>query len=268
MDNDAVQTAARTDDAVLLRELRDGVLTLTLNRPRTLNSLNPALLDALTAATQAAGEDEAVRAIVLTGAGRAFSSGADLTGGLEDSDIRTMLREHYAPAILALHDVDRPVIAALNGPTVGAGASLALACDFRVASERAKLALLFVRIGLAPDAGASFFLPQLVGAQKATELMMLGDDVPADEALRIGLVTSVFAEDEFAAGTAALARRLADAPWSVRAIKRELREATRERLEAQLRLEEDCQHASSQSTDFGEGVLAFVEKRVPRFSGH
>ncbi len=252
----------------LVAERSDGVLTLTLNRPKTLNSLSPELMDALTAALDEARDDDAVRCVVLTGTGRAFSSGAELGADPDDLDVRGLLRRHYGPTIRAITTLDKPVVASLRGMAAGAGASLALACDFRIAADDARLALLFVRIGLVPDAGASYFLTRMIGTARAAELMMLGDPVEADELLRLGLVNRVVPGDALAAETTALATRLARGPGSIGLIKQLVRTAAVSTLDEQFEHEVEAQGVAGDSLDFREGVRAFVEKRPTAFTGH
>jgi 2-(1,2-epoxy-1,2-dihydrophenyl)acetyl-CoA isomerase len=249
----------------VLAEKADGILTLTLNRPESLNSLTPQVMDELKENVEAAGDDDEVRCIVITGAGRGFSSGAALTG--EMSDIETVLTKHYNPAILAIQKLEKPVVAAINGVAAGAGASVALACDFRVMSDKAKMALLFVRIGLAPDAGASYFLPRLVGVTRATEIMMLGEDILPDKALEWAVVNRVFSADTFEDDVRAFAQQCAAAPRSAGMVKRLLRKSMNLNLPDQLGVETKVQVEASQTEDFKEGVTAFLQKRGTNFSG-
>lgn len=255
----------------LLAADRDGaVLTLTLNRPDVLNSLNDDLLDDLNSALNEAAGDESLRAIVLTGAGRGFCSGQDLRPGLGATgqlDVRGHLREHYVPAITAIRTIEKPVIAAVNGVAAGAGMSLALAADFRIAGESSTFTQAFVRIGLVPDSGSSYFLPRLVGTAKALELAMLGDLVDAEEALRVGIVNRVVPDDQLIEAAAELAARLGRGPRSLGLVKRLFNASHDNGLAEQLSLEEDAQVEAASSEDFVEGVTAFVEKRPPRFTG-
>lgn len=257
-----------TTETHLEAEKAGGVLTLTLNRPDSLNSLTTALIDDLRAAVEAAETDPEVRCIVITGAGRGFSSGAALKG--VEGDNRTLgevVQTHYNPLIELLRRIEKPVIASLNGVTAGAGAGIALACDFRVMSEKAKIALLFVRIGLVPDAGGTYLLAKLIGTSRATEILMLGEDVLPDKALEIGLVHRVAAPEDLDAVTGELAARLAAGPKSVGMIKRQLRGAENLSLADGLQLEADTQTEAGQTSDFGEGVMAFIEKRPAKFTG-
>ncbi len=251
-------------------EARHGaVLTLTLNRPQVLNAITDDLLDVLATSLRAAADDASVRAVVVTGAGRAFCSGQDLKAAAADGDldIGMHLREHYVPAIRAMRELEKPVVAAVNGPAAGAGFSLALAADFRVAARSATFVQAFVRIGLIPDAGSTYFLPRIVGPARAAELAMLGDAVDAQRALEIGLVNAVVADAELPAAAAELAARLAAAPYSIGLIKRALNLSPGNDLAAQFQVEERLQSDAARSSDFVEGVTAFLEKRPARFSG-
>ncbi|MHB8718361.1 MAG: enoyl-CoA hydratase-related protein [Candidatus Dormibacteria bacterium] len=258
-----------TRSDILLASERDAVLTLTLNRPEVLNGLTRELLDALTAAVTEAAGDAKVRALVITGAGRAFCSGADLRAGFaEDAlDVGAYLDAHYHPLIRALRSVEKPVIAAVNGVAAGAGLSLALACDLRIAAESASFIQAFVRIGLVPDAGGSYFLPRLVGPSKALEMSMLGDPVDAAEALRNGLVTRVVPDEQLATATAEYAGRLARGPRSVGLVKTLLGGSLDHTLDEQLAREAAAQTLASGTDDFREGVTAFIEKRRAEFTG-
>jgi 2-(1,2-epoxy-1,2-dihydrophenyl)acetyl-CoA isomerase len=250
--------------------------TLELNRPETLNAWNAQLGRDLLAAITGVAEDDAVRAVVITGAGRAFSAGADLRdlSGREERtpeghpDVRRVLTERYHPIITTIRTMPKPVVAAVNGPAVGIGLSLALAADLVVAAESAYLLLAFVNIGLVPDGGSSLFIPARVGFARASEMAMLGERIPAAKALDWGLVNRVVADDAFAAEVAALRDRLAAGPTrSYAGSKRQLNHWLYARMEEQLELEADIQQEMAGSPDFAEGVAAFVEKRQPAFGG-
>lgn len=251
-------------------ETRDrGVLTLTLNRPAVLNAITDELLDALTDALHTAATDSAVRAVVVTGAGRAFCSGQDLKAAARgaDFDVAGHLRNHYHPAIHAMRDLEKPVIAAVNGVAAGAGFSLALSADLRLAAESATFVQAFVRIGLMPDAGSTYFLPRLVGPARAAELAMLGETVSAGQALDMGLVNRVVADAGLAAAAQELAQRLAAGPRSIGLIKRALNRSAANDLDGQLDVEAQTQAEAVSTADFFEGVAAFLEKRPARFTG-
>jgi 2-(1,2-epoxy-1,2-dihydrophenyl)acetyl-CoA isomerase len=250
----------------LLVDREGGVLTLTLNRPDKLNSFDTALLRSLAEAMAEAREDEAVRAVVITGSGRGFSAGADLSEGLREP-VRRRLALRYTPIITAMRAMEKPVIAAVNGVAAGAGMSLALAADFRIAAESASFLLAFARIGLVPDAGSTFFLPRLVGLARAMELAMLADQVPSAEALRIGLVNRVVPDADLAGAAGELAERLARGPFSLGLIKRALNQSLVGDLATQLQHEEDLQALAMASGDFAEGVTAFRDKRSAVFQG-
>ncbi|HEY8584970.1 MAG TPA: enoyl-CoA hydratase-related protein [Capillimicrobium sp.] len=253
----------------------EGLATIELRRPDALNAWNTALGDELLAAVESSAADPAVRAVLVTGAGRAFSSGADLKdlGGREATpdghpDLRRVLVEAYHPIILGLRRMDKPVVAAVNGPAVGIGLSLALCCDQVVAAESAYLLLAFVNIGLVPDGGSSIFVPARVGYGRAAQLAMLGERLPATTALEWGLVDRVVADDALRPEAEALARRLAAGPTRAYAgIKRQLNASVYARLDEQLALEADIQQEMASSSDFVEGVGAFVSKRQPVFTG-
>jgi 2-(1,2-epoxy-1,2-dihydrophenyl)acetyl-CoA isomerase len=259
---------ATTASQLVLAAVDEGVLTLTLNRPEKLNALSPELMDELADALRRA-SDDGVRCVVLTGSGRAFSAGGDVyaNAGAPDRDLRRILHDHYAPVIREMRNLEKPVIASVNGVAAGAGMSLALAADFRIATQSAYFFQAFVRIGLIPDAGSTFFLPRLVGTARALELAMLGDRVSADEALRLGLVNRVAPDAELTTATRELAQRLARGPRALGLIKRAINLSLTSDLATQLTNEEDLQGLAAASEDFQEGATAFVEKREPRFQG-
>lgn len=254
---------------VLLQDRDGGVLTLTLNRPRKLNALTVDLVDALTAALASVRDDGAIRCVVVTGAGRGFSAGADLNVSLAhpERDVRAVLQHHYAPLITTMRELEVPIVAAVNGVAAGAGMSIALAADLRIAAESASFLQAFARIGLVPDAGATWFLPRLVGLAKAAELAMLAEQIDAAEALRLGLVNQVVPDAELRPTVHRLAQRLAQGPRALGLIKRALHLSTTSDLNSQLRHEEDLQALAAASADSREGVRAFVEKRPARFTG-
>lgn len=255
---------------VLLSGRGAGVLTLTLNRPEVLNGLTDELLDAVTDGCREAAVDDSVRVVVITGAGRGFCSGQDLRAGAAGGgvDISGHLRNHYVPMIRAMRDLEKPVIASVNGVAAGAGMSLALAADFRIAAESATFIQAFVRIGLVPDSGSSYFLPRLVGVAKALELTMLGETVDSAEALRLGLVHRTVLDEHLGAATAELAARLARAPRSAGLIKHLINNSLDNDLDTQLEREEEAQGIAAESDDFAAGVAAFIGKYPPEFTGH
>jgi 2-(1,2-epoxy-1,2-dihydrophenyl)acetyl-CoA isomerase len=253
-----------------LEVTRDGgVLTLTLNRPEALNAFNLALHGELAAGLEEA-RDPDVRAVVITGAGRGFCAGQDLRefGERPDADTGDMLRATYHPNVLAIRALEKPVIAAVNGPCAGAGVSLACACDLRIAAESAVFIPGFVGIGLVPDAGGSFFAVRLLGQARAFEWMTSNRRLTAEEALDWGLVSAVVPDAELAGRTAELAANYAAAPTGAIAMtKRLFAQAQLGTLEEQLELEAELQTVATRSRDFAEGVAAFREKRPPRFTG-
>lgn len=246
---------------------------LTLNRPASLNAWTTQLGEELLAVVSGEAAQDSVRAVLVTGAGRGFSSGADLRAGFDPADdgmpdIRKELHDVYHPAITGIRRLPKPVVAAVNGPAVGIGCSLALACDLVLAAESAFFALAFVNIGLMPDGGSTAFVPPAVGRARAFEMALLGERVPAPQALEWGLVNRVYPDDRLMDEASSLARRLAAGPTrSYAGSKQALNRFIYGDLDAQLELEAELQHALGRTGDFAEGVAAFVEKRDPAFSG-
>jgi 2-(1,2-epoxy-1,2-dihydrophenyl)acetyl-CoA isomerase len=255
-------------------EVSDGVAVLTLDRPDVLNSFDDQLGKELLDRFEGAAQDDDVRCIVITGAGRAFSAGEDL-GALQsqyDSGEAPPLGEtlvnRYNPLIRAIRAAPKPVVAAVNGVAAGAGASIALACDFRIASEKAKLVLAFIKVGLVPDSGAVWFLTKMVGSAKAWELAATGDPIDATEAQRLGLVTKVVPLDDFESEWRSFATTLAAGPTRAFALTKKLVQSSGElSLNEQLELEVDAQTQAGRTADHMEGVTAFFEKRPPKFTG-
>jgi len=248
-------------------------LRIELNRPERMNAWDRQLgLDLLAAVELAAGDD-AFRAVTITGAGRAFSSGADLRDGFDPTpggapDVGATLRERYHPIITGIRRMPKPVLAAVNGPAVGIGCSLALACDLVLAAESAYFLLAFVNIGLVPDGGASVFVPARAGAGRAAAMALLGERVPAALGRDWGLVDRLAADEAFQDEVDALAERLATGPTRAYAgAKQQLNARVYAGLDEQLELEAALQQELAGSPDFGEGVLAFLEKRAPGFTG-
>ncbi|MEO8251529.1 MAG: enoyl-CoA hydratase-related protein [Chloroflexota bacterium] len=248
--------------------LSDGVATVTLARAESLNALNAAMRHELLAAVKAAGRDESVRAVVITGEGRGFCSGADLRGGSGEREFRRVLTDEYNPLITALRELPKPVIAAVNGVAAGAGVSLALACDLVYAVDDARFIQAFVRIGLVPDSGSTRTLVRALGRHRAAALIFSGEPLGAAEAHAAGLVTEVVGANELAATAHAVAAKLAAAPTrAIGLAKRAINHAEDALLAESLAMEAALQELAGRTEDHAEGVAAFGEKREPRFIG-
>ena len=258
----------------LLYETKDGIATLTLNRPERLNALGGTLRDDLLDAIGRASGDADVRVIIITGAGKGFCSGGDVKAMAErrqSGESRPVL-EKIAPSrdrtLLAMRDAPQPIIAAVNGAAAGAGMNLALGCDIRLASTAAKFSQAFVRRGLHPDWGGTYFLPRVVGVAKAAELIFTGALIDAAEALRLGIVSAVYPPDELLPAAHALARTIADGPpLAIRLAKRAIYHSLDTDLRGALEFETFAQNACYETEDAAEGARAFVEKRAPVFKG-
>jgi len=251
-----------------------GVGRLTLDRPESLNAWTEQLGRDLGAVLAGEAADPSVRAVLITGAGRGFSSGADLRAAYEPSpddglpNLRKALKEVYNPVIVAIRELPKPVVAAVNGPAAGIGCSLAMACDLVLVAESAFLRLAFIGIGLVPDGGSTVFVPARAGKARAAEMTMLGERVSAAQALEWGLVNAVHPDDALVAEAEALTTRLAAGPTHAHAAsKRLLNAALYPHLRDQLDLEAELQHELTRTTDFVEGVTAFAEKRPPALRG-
>ena len=251
-------------------EVAEGVATITLARPEALNALDRPMKAGLLAALQRVERDAGVRAVILTGEGRAFCAGQDLKEpfGGEHPTLEDEVRDRYNPLILALRRLPKPVIGAINGVAAGAGCSLALACDLRLAAEGASFVLAFGRIGLVPDSGASWFLPRLVGSARAAELALVGDALSAADAERLGLVSRIVPGDALLVEARSLAARMtAGSPLALALTKRALAFGETATLEEALANEAYLQGIAGRSADHAEGLAAFREKRPPRFTG-
>jgi 2-(1,2-epoxy-1,2-dihydrophenyl)acetyl-CoA isomerase len=249
-------------------EVADGVVTLTLNRPDSLNALTGAMRRELLAALKAAGRDDAIRAVVLTGEGRGFCSGADLRGGAAERAYRRVLTDEYNPLVTAIRDLPKPVIAAVNGVAAGAGVSLALACDLVYAAEEARFIQAFVRIGLVPDSGSTRILVRTLGRHRAARLIFTGDALSSAEARAAGLVNEVVPAGELKNAVHAAAAALAAAPTrAIGLAKRAINHAEDALLAESLAMEAGLQELAGRTEDHAAGVAAFGEKREPRFIG-
>jgi 2-(1,2-epoxy-1,2-dihydrophenyl)acetyl-CoA isomerase len=254
----------------IIYEVKNSVGCLTLNRPDKFNSFNREMALELQHRLDDAAADKNVRAIYLSGNGKAFCAGQDLGELLGDNPpgFEVILAEHYNPIITRLRNIEKPVVCAVNGVAAGAGANIALACDVVVARSSASFIQAFSKIGLIPDSGGTFTLPRLIGFQKASALMMLGDKVPATEAERIGMIYKVFADEVFAEESFKIAETLSQMPTKGLAYtKMALNASLNNCLTEQLQKEDELQYLAAHTTDYDEGVKAFMEKRQPVFRG-
>jgi len=257
----------------LLVAVDEGVATLTLNRPERLNAFTAALHEALAAALERCAGDAAIRALLITGAGRGFCAGQDLNErkpilGEPQHDFGGALERYYNPLIRRLRGLEKPVVAAVNGVAAGAGAGLAFACDIVIAARSASFIEAFSRIGLMPDAGNTFFLPRLAGSARAMAMALTGEAVPAERAAEWGLIWKAVWDDALMSEARGLAVRLAQGPTRALGLtKRALNRSATNDLAGQLDLERDLQREALQGEDYREGVAAFLEKRPARFSG-
>lgn len=250
-------------------DIRNGVAWLTLNRPDKLNAFTEQMNKEIGQVLKDVAKSSEIRCLVITGEGRAFCSGEDLGGLGEETDHGEILRNRYNPMVKQLAAIEKPVIAAINGVAAGAGVSLALACDFRLASEKASLVEAFIHIGLIPDSGNLYYLPRLIGQAKALELAILGEKISAGEAKSLGLITKVIALEQWEEEVSAFAEKLAKMPTkSIGLIKRYINESWNCNLEEMLEKEAQGQRTAGLTMDHQEGVAAFLEKRKPVFQGY
>jgi 2-(1,2-epoxy-1,2-dihydrophenyl)acetyl-CoA isomerase len=264
------------EETPVLAAVESGVLTLTLNRPQRLNAMSQPLIAALREQIARAAAEASIRAVLLTGTGRGFCAGADLSGAGTGAvgpdgmpDLGAVMDTAYNPLIRAIRDLPKPVIGAINGVAAGGGANLALSCDIVLAARSARFDQAFVRISLVPDLGGTWFLPHTVGDARARALAMLGASVPAEEAARMGMVWQVIDDDKLMDEAKKLAAKMAAGPTlSYAAIKKAMNAAGTNSLDQQLDLERDSQRVLGRSADFKEGVAAFIGKRAANFTGH
>lgn len=257
-------------DAILF-SVESGVAFITMNRPDKLNSFNRAMALQLQAILDECASEENIRAIYLTGAGKGFCAGQDLAEVVdsEGPGMQRILSEHYNPIVQRLREIQKPVVAAVNGVAAGAGANIAFACDIVVSKSSASFIQAFSKIGLIPDSGGTFTLPRLIGFQRASALMMLGDKVSAAEALQMGMLYKVFEEEVFETESKKLALQLATMPTKALGyIKQALNASATNTIQSQLALEDELQQKAAATADFKEGVDAFLAKRAPQYKGY
>jgi 2-(1,2-epoxy-1,2-dihydrophenyl)acetyl-CoA isomerase len=254
----------------ILKELINGVCHITLNRPSVFNSFNKTMALQLQEVLDDCAVNPEIRAVLITGEGRAFCAGQDLAEAIdpEGPELKSIVRDHYNPIIIKIRELEKPVIAAVNGVAAGAGANIALACDIVVAKKSASFIQAFSKIGLIPDSGGTYFLPRLIGMQKAMALMMTGDKVSADDAERMNMIYKVFEDESFDEEVTKLAENLATMPtYGLGLTKKAVNLGLFNSLEDQLDLEESLQTEAGETDDFTEGVNAFIQKRPAEFKG-
>ncbi len=250
--------------------IENSIGKIILNRPEKFNSFNREMALALQGALKECANDNRVRAVFLTGSGKAFSAGQDLSEAMQPDGpgIQRIVAEHYNPIILGIRNLEKPVVCGVNGVAAGAGANIALSCDVVIAARSASFLQAFSKIGLIPDSGGTFFLPRLIGLQRAGALMMLGDKVSAEDALKMGMIYRVAEDDKLEAESLSIASMLAEMPTKGLGLtKKLLNSSMHNSLEEQLKEEEKLQVIAGSTNDFKEGVKAFIEKRKAVFSG-
>lgn len=251
-------------------EIINGVAKITLSNPEKYNAFYREMALEMQARLDQCQEDDAIRAVYITGEGKAFCAGQDLAEAISSDgpELTKIVSEHYNPIILQIRNLRKPVIAAVNGVAAGAGANIALACDIVVATEEASFIQAFSKIGLIPDSGGTFFLPRIIGFQKASALMMLGDKISANQAEDMGMIYKAFTPINFVTESWAIAGKLAKMPtYGLWLTKKALNESMDNTLIKQLALEDELQSTAGESYDYNEGVNAFLEKRKPEFKG-
>ena len=256
--------------SAILLSITNGVATITLNRPEKFNAFNRAMALQLQQVLDNCGADNAVRALFITGNGKAFCAGQDLSEltGENAPGFEVILAEHYNPIVTKIRSLQKPVVCAVNGVAAGAGANIALACDIVVATATASFIQAFSKIGLIPDSGGTYTLPRLIGMQKATALMMLGDKITATDAEKMGMIYKVFTDEEFGEAAMQIAITLANMPTKGLALtKMALNQSLQNTWQQQLQLEDALQYQAAHTADYAEGVAAFMEKRTPIFKG-
>jgi 2-(1,2-epoxy-1,2-dihydrophenyl)acetyl-CoA isomerase len=254
----------------IIQNTHNNVCTITLNRPEVFNSFNQKMAFALQDALKNAAANEEVRAIVITGEGKAFCAGQDLAEATDPNGpaLQSIVKDHYNPIIELIRTIEKPIIAAVNGVAAGAGANIALACDITIAKNSASFIQAFSKIGLIPDSGGTFFLPRIIGSQKALALMMTGDKITAEEADRMNMIYKAVADENFQEAVTTFAENLAKMPTrGLGLTKKAVNASFTNDLTTQLALEEKLQTEAGQTHDFNEGVAAFLEKRKPAFKG-
>ncbi len=254
----------------ILFEIKNSVAFITLNRPEKFNAFNREMALLLQKVLDESAADKSVRAIYLTGNGKAFCAGQDLAEltGENPPGFEVILTEHYNPIVSKIRAIEKPVVCAVNGVAAGAGANIALCCDVVVATVSASFIQAFSKIGLIPDSGGTYILPRLIGFQKASAFMMLGDKITATEAAQMGMIYKVFNEDIFTEESSKIARTLSKMPTKGLAFtKMALNASLNNSFEAQLHIENDLQYKAAQTADCKEGISAFIEKRIPVFKG-
>ena len=254
----------------LITSLNNGVFKITLNRPDVYNSFNQAMAFSLQKELDYCAQNDEIRTILITGSGKAFCAGQDLSEATDPNgpELESIVRDHYNPIILKIRSLEKPVIAAVNGVAAGAGANIALACDLTIAQENASFIQAFSKIGLIPDSGGTYFLPRIIGVQKALALMFTGDKISAKEAEELNMIYKCISEEEFEDFILKIAEKMALMPTRAFGLtKKAVNQSLDNTLEEQLNLEEKLQTEAGKTEDFQEGVQAFLEKRKAKFKG-